>query len=654
LTDDEIPIEECEELFNAALMIEQIQNPTNEEILDAALSFYDSAQCFDNKGERSKSAKCYTLAGEFYLAIEENEKAAECYGKAILRNLMINDLESAKVILEKGEEYGDIFDTFHFRMAKDAFGRQMDESGDLEDELKELSEHESLFDKESLDYELELPDTELDSGFDLNLEEIDLDDLSKQSIFDIGEDLNEATTFVSSFKGFNISEDIMSSSATGEKYNEILAYNLLKTSRKRKETKIRSAGVGKGLSGFIKDLESEIKIFRKDTLRDKNLQLSDLEIKSLSELDLDFSDKAIEEITLPDKDEQREPGSLLPINESFTLENEFISISEVSADDDDLEDIEIQDSIPYSWQIKDIDTGGFELLSKDIDKETGSLIFTWRRNKLLRGEKARIKYILRRRLQRSIVMVSRKRIYVIESFHSITEGENPEINIEFKNPYEDEIDHLLIEDLLPDEVKVVAKSTSKEKDSSLQIYSTKEGLIYRWIFESVQSQESIQIKYSITDRPYTRWYEQIYNLKGIPALKVEKIAEPLIEYEDNQYVLFLELHPDETLNVGEIEVKDEIPFDTEVISSYPVWFRPSIEINEVNQKFLTWSKIELEGKTRRVSVRLRINSHYNPQEPIVIFKDHKIDLKQKVRKDEKAEGVLDLRKRMGLALVSKD
>ena len=124
MTDDNSDYSDCEELYASASMIESISNPSNEEIHDAAITFFDAAQCFDKKGDRKRAASAFTLAGEFYLSIEEHSKAAECYGKAVLRNLMANDLEAAKIILDKGETYGEIFDTFNFRMARDSFNRQ--------------------------------------------------------------------------------------------------------------------------------------------------------------------------------------------------------------------------------------------------------------------------------------------------------------------------------------------------------------------------------------------------------------------------------------------------------------------------------------------------------------------------------------------------
>ena len=87
---------------------------------------------------------------------------------------MVNDMEAAKIILEKGEEYGDIFDTFNFRMARDSFNRQLSE--ELDEEIDILQDKETLFDSESLNYDLELPDQDLVESFNMDLEEIDLSD----------------------------------------------------------------------------------------------------------------------------------------------------------------------------------------------------------------------------------------------------------------------------------------------------------------------------------------------------------------------------------------------------------------------------------------------------------------------------------------------
>lgn len=620
MTDENSDQSECEALYSTASMIETISNPTNEEILDAARMFYDSAMCFDKQGDRKRSASCFTLAGEFYLSVEENSKAAECYGKAVLRNLMANDMEAAKIILDKGEAYGDIFDTFNFRMAKDSYARHMSEN--LEDEVDILQDKETLFDTDSLNYDLELPDQEYDELFDLKLEEIDLSNSKAKTPFQFSENDLEAKAFISTYKGFSLSgQDI---SSDDSKYSQNIAFNLLKSVRQNIDKKIVSSGIGKSASGFIKDLEADSKFIRKDLV---------------SEIDLDETQK------------KAKTASMEGIDESITLESDFVSISEIIADDDDLEEIEIHDSIPFAWQIKTVDATGFELQSQNIDQETGSLIFTWKKDKLERGESARIQYVLRRRLQRTVVMISNKRVYVLNSFHSLEEQNDFSLaKIEFENPNDEIISHLLIEDIIPDELKVVSSNSSVER-KNLQVYSTKEGLTYRWVLNELKPNEKVTVEYKLIEKPFTRWFEQVFDYNGFPALKVEKIAEPLIEYADNSYVIFYEVNPDPNFPFDSFQLKDEIPSNAELVSSYPLWFRPSVEESDDEKKYLVWSKIELEGKTRRFVVKVKIKDHFNPQEPLIQLPSPEYTSAVVSQKDDRAEGVIDLRKRMGLALV---
>ena len=46
-----------------------------------------------------------------------------------------------------------------------------------------------------------------------------------------------------------------------------------------------------------------------------------------------------------------------------------------------------------------------------------------------------------------------------------------------------------------------------------------------------------------------------------------------------------------------------------------------------------------------------MHGHFNPQEPIVELPDKNLSQESLSQKSDKAEGVIDLRKRMGLALV---
>ena len=117
-------------------------------------------------------------------------------------------------------------------------------------------------------------------------------------------------------------------------------------------------------------------------------------------------------------------------------------------------------------------------------------------------------------------------------------------------------------------------------------------------------------------------------------------------------MIFYELIPDSNFSSSQFILRDEIPFEAELISSYPLWLRPSIEANELHQKFLVWSNVDLEGKTRRFVVKIKIKNHFNPLDPIIRFNDYKSDIV--TQKDDRAEGVIDLRKKMGLALIKQE
>ncbi|MHA2365752.1 MAG: hypothetical protein ACXAC7_17470, partial [Candidatus Hodarchaeales archaeon] len=198
-------LEECEEILKEGTDLSEIDNPTNEQLFDTAQSFFESALCFDRNGKRILAAKYFTLAADFFMTIAEEDKAAECYGKAILRNLMADNLEAAQVLMVKGDQYGDNFDTFHFRMAKDTFTRRIE---DEIDRIEEEDRAQPLFETESSEDGISLFEEE-DDLFSSELEEIDINELKLETQSYISlkqEDASSKSTIISSVKAFNLIE----------------------------------------------------------------------------------------------------------------------------------------------------------------------------------------------------------------------------------------------------------------------------------------------------------------------------------------------------------------------------------------------------------------------------------------------------------------
>ena len=63
---------ECDDIYDIASGVQELETPTNHELLDAADNFYHAANCYDRNGDRKMAAKCYTLAGEFYMSIADS------------------------------------------------------------------------------------------------------------------------------------------------------------------------------------------------------------------------------------------------------------------------------------------------------------------------------------------------------------------------------------------------------------------------------------------------------------------------------------------------------------------------------------------------------------------------------------------------------
>lgn len=651
----------CEEILSEGIKLSEIENSTNDQILDTAQAFYEAALCFDRLGERIQSAKYFTLSGEFYLNIEDEDKAAECYGKAILRNLMANELEAADILLKKGEK-NEAFDTFHFRMAKDTFSRRIADELDL---LEEKVSDQQLFDSSNLDEDL--VDIS-DDSFDIKLEEIDIE-FDVRAAFNIesqnADEMATGNTVVSSVKVFNLIEQ--ETTEIDSNFSERIARFLISKSRPKSKYTIESISSARfGENNIMHDLGTTTSIYRKDT---KQLIGSDLEITDFDEItDKEFASglENTNDITKTPtndnktklrSDDHMTISSFLPtssIEKLLTLEADFVSISEIHNEfDEDLEDVEIHDAIPLEWEIKNItNASNFELLAKDVDRETGNLIFTWKKSNLKKGETASIEYTLRRRLHRNILMNTKDQIFLINSYHSVEEiSDNQlEITVEFENVQKKPLEFVLIEDTIPQEFQVIGFSP---KDNPPVQYQTKEGLLYRWTIENFKPKEKISIHYKLRERPFTRWFENNFEFVEDGKSKrmiVEKIAEPVIDILDNQYLLFYELKPEANFDPGQFILKDEIPQHAELMATYPVFFRPTIE-EKNNKRFLSWYNIKLQGKHRKICVRLKTKNPYNPQEPILEFENYSIERQKK--EEERVNELIDLRKKMGFAVIKR-
>ncbi|MHA2501173.1 MAG: hypothetical protein ACXAEL_16515, partial [Candidatus Hodarchaeales archaeon] len=118
------------------ILVEESEQLLTISLKQAAEMFYAAAECYDSAEEKKLAARYYTLAGQTFFDLNTRRamrKAAAAYGKAITRYLIVDDLQGATFLLEKGKKQE--FDTYHFKMAEDALERKI---SDLELATPEL------------------------------------------------------------------------------------------------------------------------------------------------------------------------------------------------------------------------------------------------------------------------------------------------------------------------------------------------------------------------------------------------------------------------------------------------------------------------------------------------------------------------------------
>ncbi|MHA2303870.1 MAG: hypothetical protein ACXACU_00670 [Candidatus Hodarchaeales archaeon] len=536
----------------------------------AASLFEDAAKCYDRQGDRKKSGQYLTIAGNFFLDISRNEKAATCYGKAILRHLMIDDLETAQILIKKGETYGFTISNHQYRIALDAMERQA--TANIEEEKKH-----------DLDQEIgeDLPEIDI-----LVVEE-------EESLIPI-----ETDAFPHEEDVIPTMQDFIVPQLEEEDHSELSSFAILaavsKAAREKKNVSIDTNAAVKDSKGesryiepvfTIKPIESlEIKINSKippksdsveiDTTAKESLKSDPIEnhiLKNKDTLDLDYSAKT-------------------------ELENEY---------EEELQDVEIVNTIPFQWQVIDV-ISDFELNEK-IQTDEG-MVFNWRKDQINPGEKFSIEYVLRKRVDRSIILRRENRVIAINLYYSI----EPDLcaHLDFVNTSGKVFREVLIEDIIPPELAVNRADT--EHDFKPATIPTHDSTLFRWIFRSLPPGDSFTVDYEFREKPLTRHYiDEIEHEEGV--IKIEKISQPVVDSMYYEYIWFYII---DNSSSDEMTLTDRIPTNFELILVDPIHLRPSIQ-RDKTQNLLSWKIEPKENKV--IIIRLQGNESFTPLSPSLDF-----------------------------------
>jgi hypothetical protein len=587
-------------LSDCERLVEEADEASKHSLEIAADIFEDAAKCFDGKGERQKAGKFLTLAGDFFLDLNMMNKAATCYGKAIVRFLMADNLEMAQIVLEKGKEYGFSSSTHQFRIATDALERRAKE--EIKEEIK--------IEEEILVAEA-LPDIE---------------------IMPIGEDDELETLIAIDSKMFNPDDEIQikkedyivpqldTDETSGLSSFAVLAA-VSQSTRKRKEPEIHTNAVVKDKKGSSRFIQPTQILTRLEPTEDSGDLIEDpSEPKELF--------REISEINFK-KDETIIPDV---ITRNDTLDLDYAAKTElINEYEEELIDIEVIDTIPFQWQVVDVKSD-FELDERRSTSE--GLVFTWRKERIDPGSKISVEYVLRKRIERSIILRKMNQVSVVSLYHSIKQDLEEQIN--FVNTSGEVFRDVLIEDIIPPEL--IVKEAGSSQEIKPFFIPTHDSTLYRWIFSNLVPGDNFSVNYKFREKPLTRYYIDEIEIDD-RVIKIEKISQPLIDSYQYDYIWMYSI---DNQVCEDFTLFDRIPADFDLILVDPIHFRPSIT-KDNTQKLLSW---QISSKEQYISIVIRIRGteSFTPIAPSLEFShiDGEIQLKEREVASEKR--LIDIRR----------
>ncbi|MHA2074665.1 MAG: hypothetical protein ACW97X_08610, partial [Candidatus Hodarchaeales archaeon] len=248
----------------------------------------------------------------------------------------------------------------------------------------------------------------------------------------------------------------------------------------------------------------------------------------------------------------------------------------------------------------------FELNEK-IQTDEG-MVFNWRKDQINPGEKFSIEYVLRKRVDRSIILRRENRVIAINLYYSI----EPDLcaHLDFVNTSGKVFREVLIEDIIPPELAVNRADT--EHDFKPATIPTHDSTLFRWIFRSLPPGDSFTVDYEFREKPLTRHYiDEIEHEEGV--IKIEKISQPVVDSMYYEYIWFYII---DNSSSDEMTLTDRIPTNFELILVDPIHLRPSIQ-RDKTQNLLSWKIEPKENKV--IIIRLQGNESFTPLSPSLDF-----------------------------------
>ncbi len=614
--------ENCDQLVkdaNDLLQLEQTEL--------AAELFEKVAECFDKKGNRKRSARYLTLAGQLYLKTFKDREAARCYAKAVLRCVLIEDLTTAEFLLEQGKKLGFHDRLFQFRIAE-----------------KTLREKKTIADKELKIKTLDVPnDYEHQVIEKLKFVPLQLEEKQQKSLQEVLETIDEVELL--EVKGFEI--QLESTELPTTELNSLRIVPWTTEQLEKRELKTEEVPqpdvIVENLEPTLKEnieIKTQIKPVVPITSTKTALTSTTSSQEALkprkpmttepyeTEVQLPKSVKYEEDVeetltlstekTIFDLDENAIPEPAFKqqllqhtITEELSREDyEIVTLLQVKDPLLQGKEISVVEKIPLGWQVADINLPpNVKLNTVEVDPTSKQKLLTFK--VLLNEDKDELTELaihlrLRRKILRDVFARKDNQIYKISYYLPFNETTPNLIESEAKfiNTFSTILNEVLIEDNIPPDL--IVKGFDSTTPQALKVVPQNESILYRWYFQQLIPGQEVEISYKLIGKPITRHYvvEAIHKATG-RKIECETWIYPLTTTKGIgiQYLLIFCV---ETFDPKlQITVTFHLPRSYSVVAQTPIWIRFN-DILTPNEHKIVWPVFFDSPEKRKTLLALQI------------------------------------------------
>ena len=248
-----------------------------------------------------------------------------------------------------------------------------------------------------------------------------------------------------------------------------------------------------------------------------------------------------------------------------------------------LNDVQINNIIPYHYKVTDINTIGFEGIEPTKKLLDDGLQLTWVIPEIKPNQIAKIEVNLERRIARTIAMNIDQDVNIINTYFNILPFKDRfSATNSFTNVQADIIDNLVIEDEIPTTFNLL-EVKPPDPDYTMNMEKTGFEQLLKWQYDEVATEKEIRHLYYLVDRKYFIFTQLSVKSKqdDDPILEIKRLIEPNIRYYELLVSYYIKLHRP----IAEFYIREQISEGVNVTFLFPKSTEKTIEIiaNKTNQ-----------------------------------------------------------------------